>query len=153
MGNFNSKDWLKTFFSCFTVLGTPVFYIPVAFYFVQIHNSLLIKLVSIFIVVEIIGAGIKLAYYKSRPVATGHKNLYEKYLAASFPSIHSARIMAITIVVSSLYFTPLFIFISALFVLGVGYSRIYLKKHDVIDVVSGFLFGAIITVIIQAVLK
>lgn len=148
-----SRNWLKIFFSCLTVLGAPFFYIPVAFYLIQTDNSLLIKLASIFIFIEIIGAGIKLAYHKKRPSVMGHRNLYQKYLAASFPSIHSARIMAIAIAASSLYFNPLFIFISVLFVIGVGYSRIYLKKHDIIDVASGFLFGAVITAIGLAVLK
>src|SRR3989304_746319 len=123
MGNFNSKDWLKIFFSCFTVLGTPFFYIPVAFYFVQIHNSLLIKLIIIFIAVEIIGAGIKLEYYK--------KLIKPKFHITFIMVILGAFLFAPAIS-PSLFLTLLFLYLSFNVLL---YGGIY-TLNDIIDVES-----------------
>ena len=47
-----------------------------------------------------------------------------------------------------LFISNLFIFVTLLIVIAVGYSRIYLKKHDVIDVLGGYAIGAIIAMLV-----
>ena len=74
-----------------------------------------------------------------------NKTFIQKYFAGSFPSIHTARITAFSIGIASFYADKMLILILSLTIIVVGYSRIYLKKHYLIDVAAGFIIGAVIS--------
>ena len=84
---------------------------------------------------------IRLFYFKSRPKKEDYSNFLEKIDASAFPSLHAARIVFMAILFSghfaNLYLTILFTFTAAL----VSYSRIYLQKHDWVDVAGGVVVG------------
>jgi undecaprenyl-diphosphatase len=99
---------------------------------------------------EGIGSLIKLIFPKTRPNGQKYKNSLEKMDAGSFPSIHSSRI-AFTYLMVAANSTELAIkIIFAIFIVIVGYTRTYLKKHFWVDVIFGWIFGTIMFIIINS---
>lgn len=84
---------------------------------------------------------IRMFYFKDRPKKEAHHNFLERIDASSFPSLHAARIVYLAILFSAhfanAYLTILFATTAAL----VSFSRIYLKKHDWVDVLGGIGLG------------
>ena len=141
---------LKPFFTFITLFGLPFFYAPLIVYLLRVTPSLAIRLTIAIVAIEAICAIIKLVYPKERPVPLPRKTLFQKYESGGFPSIHTARIVAVSIVVSRAYENQAVIFAFALLALCVAYSRIYLKKHDLIDVAGGFVIGTLISLLALA---
>ena len=137
---------LKTFFQIISLFGTPFFYAPITAYLFKINPKLAINLIFILILTEIICGTIKYVYPKARPIPMPNKTFIQKYYAGSFPSVHTARITAFSVAIIQYYTNQLFILSVLLVIIGVGYSRIYLKKHYFIDVLAGFLIGAFISI-------
>ena len=84
---------------------------------------------------------IRLCYFKKRPEAQAYHNLFGKIDASSFPSLHTARVvfMALTF---GFFFHQLLASILLVLLAGlVVYSRIYLHKHDWIDILGGAVLG------------
>ena len=142
-----NKNASRTLFLIISLFGTPFFYIPVTAFLLKINPKLAINLIFILISNEVICGAIKYAYPKKRPVPMPNKTFLQKYFAGSFPSVHTARITAFSIAIVSLYQNRIFILIASLLIIAVGYSRIYLKKHYVIDVLAGFMIGAVISIL------
>ena len=137
-----SRDSLRILFQAVSIFGTPFFYIPMTAYFLKTNPNLAIKLVLAVASTEIICGAVKYIYPKARPVPMPSKTLIQKYFAGSFPSVHTARIAAFSATVILSAMDKTFILIGLLAIAGVGYSRIYLKKHYFIDVIAGFGIGA-----------
>lgn len=95
---------------------------------------------------------IRLFYFKPRPKKEEYSNVLEKIDASAFPSLHAARIVFLAMLFSThfanLYLTILFTAIAAL----VSYSRIYLLKHDWIDVGGGIVVGVLTYFLTSSVL-
>lgn len=84
-------------------------------------------------------------YFKPRPNKQTFSNWLEKMDASSFPSLHSARIWFIALLLIEFFkyafpITTIFILLATV----TSYSRIYLKKHDWADVVAGLLLAGIL---------
>jgi len=75
-------------------------------------------------------------YFKQRPKKQSYSNFLERIDAASFPSLHTARAVFLALV-----FSPANAILVSVMAVLVAYSRIYLKKHDWIDVLFGGLLG------------
>ena len=142
---------LKTFFWIISLFGTPFFYIPATAYFLRINPKLAVNIIFILVSIEIICGAIKFIYPKERPVPMPKNNLFQKYRAGSFPSVHTTRITAFSIAIAAFYTNKIFILISLLIITSVGYSRIYLKKHYFTDVLAGFLIGAFVSILVLAI--
>jgi len=132
-----------------TSFGSLVFYLFVMIIFITIKNfemvyQLLIGLVGIFLV----SFFIKSVYFKYRPKRKRHNNFLERIDAASFPSIHSARIVFLGMSLINFFDSYLFAIFISFFVFIVCYSRVYLKKHDFIDVIGGVVLGLLMGVLI-----
>jgi len=138
---------LRNLFWAISLLGTPFFYVPAAAYFLKVNPKLAISLIFILVSNEVVCGAIKFIYPKERPMPMPKNNLYQKYLAGSFPSVHTARITAFSAAVGSFYTNGISFLIALLAVSCVGYSRIYLKKHYFVDVLAGFLIGAVISIL------
>ena len=86
---------------------------------------------------------IRTFYFKNRPRKENHTNFIEKLEASSFPSLHTARIVFLALILSfhlnKIYATIFFIFVALITM----YSRVYLKKHDWVDLTGGIILGAI----------
>ena len=146
-----ANNMLRNLFWAISLFGTPFFYIPATAYLLKINPKLAISLILILVSNEIVCGTIKFVYPKERPIPMQRNTFFQKYLAGSFPSVHTARITAFFIAVISFYTNKIFILISLLIITGVGYSRIYLKKHYFIDVLAGFLIGAFISILVLAI--
>ncbi len=142
------KYILDHFFSSVTLFGTPVFYIIVLLLIIRIYPSFAKMLILALFFTEAVCGIIKLAYPKNRPIPRPNKGIFERYDASSFPSIHSARITVLAIMINFFYHDILLLFIGAALVVFVGYSRIYLKCHYLKDVAGGIAIGAIIGVLL-----
>jgi undecaprenyl-diphosphatase len=138
----------------FTALGNPFLLFIVAFAALQNlpqASQHLLTLVLVFLLNEVICSGIKYLWHKPRPNQQGFSNGFEKIEAGSFPSIHAARVAWVYGYLSLLYY-PLQAW-GALVMFGsiillVGYSRIFLRKHFLTDVLAGYGFGAVLNVLV-----
>ncbi len=145
-------DWLRRIFLVFTLLGTPFFYVPLAVVLATFNFAAAVKLAIILVAAEAFCSVLKFIYPKERPIPLPRKTLYQKYEAGSFPSIHTARIAAVSAFISFAYPGAATIATGFLATLIVGYSRIYLQKHYITDVIAGILIGTIMGVGLGVVL-
>lgn len=144
------KDVLHELWHSITALGLPVFYILIILLFANVDPAFnWRKAVLIFVLIEGISTIIKFMYPADRPIPAKRTTLFQNYIASSFPSVHSARMSALATIMILTF--PNNTFFSLLFVLltvGVGYSRIYLKKHYPRDVAVGFVLGIVVAYIV-----
>ncbi|MBI2580541.1 phosphatase PAP2 family protein [Candidatus Woesearchaeota archaeon] len=135
----------NTLFKLVSWLGLPPAYAVVVIFLWKTGWPLANKLGLALLVIEALTAMIKFIYHKDRPVKMPRRNLLEKYEAGGFPSIHSARTAAVAIGLGLAYQYWLIWLAAAATVALVGYSRIYLKKHDAIDVFGGIAIAVVIS--------
>lgn len=91
---------------------------------------------------------IKFFFHRERPDKRKHKNWIEKLDAASFPSVHSNR-AALLFIIISVFFGKIYltVFLAIVSVL-IAYSRVYLKRHYLSDVLAGYFLGLLEGVLI-----
>ena len=102
------------------------------------------RLVISLIAVSLVIIAIRLAYFKPRP---GQKKkiynvLYERIDNSSFPSIHAARSVMITIALFAKFQALLPVLL--LLTLIVCLSRLHFKRHDWTDVIVGLVVGLVL---------
>jgi membrane-associated phospholipid phosphatase len=104
--------------------------------------DLFVKLFVGSIVLLGVAALARLVYFKKRPSGEGYKNIIERVRNGSFPSLHTARAVFLALVFGEgvIYLLVFLLIVAAL----VGYSRIYRRRHDVVDVVFGALLGVVV---------
>ncbi len=137
------KNILQEFWESISVSGFPIFYLVVIVLFEKSAPYFAgLKWVVIFLLLEVVCAMIKLVFPTHRPIQMKRDTIFQKYTASGFPSVHSARIAALATLCFLTF--PKDTFLISLFLLLavlVGYSRVYLKKHFLKDVVVGWLLG------------
>ena len=134
--------------SSMTLFGSPIFYFFLILLLSRFNIVLAFRIIFVIILVELICWTIKFFYFKERPVKQLHLNFFESIDANSFPSIHTARISALAVMVNFFYQDLLLLIVSLVLVFSVGYSRIYLKKHYLTDVIGGFITGAACSIVL-----
>lgn len=136
--------YISILFRDLTTFGGAIFYVLIvliAFAFDQV--ILAVHLILGFVISLAIVVPIRLLYFKNRPQKQTYSNFLERIDAASFPSWHTARavFMALTVI---FYFNNTFLtVISSILALLVCYSRIYLQKHDWMDVLGGVMLAGV----------
>ena len=135
----------RLFFHAVSLIGLPPAYIVVLLFLWRSGFEHAGRIGMAFIAIEILCGAIKLVYPKERPEKMPRRNLIERYEAGGFPSIHSARITALAVMVNSFYSDALLLSAGIALVIFVGYSRMYLKHHYFKDVIGGIVIGAIIS--------
>lgn len=137
----------REFFSAAGAFGHPVFYLTALLILVKFQPMFAVILLLSMAFIELICALIKLVYRKERPNPRQRKGFLENIDANSFPSVHSARV-ALAAIMIALYYRDFWVSAIGIFIaLSVGYSRIYLKSHYLIDVAAGFFIGALTAVV------
>ncbi len=117
------------------------------FSFFLVGKYFAMQLIAALVIIYIAAVGIRTLYFKDRPSHEPHKNFFERIDASSFPSIHAARASAVAYLVAS--WAPETTIIAVLVAILVCASRLYLRKHFVIDILGGIAIG-IITAMITA---
>ena len=87
---------------------------------------------------------IKFFFHKKRPKNMPYTNILERIQSGSFPSVHSAIIMYSGLIIISQVKKPWIDLLFAATILIVGYSRYYLNKHYIKDIVAGYVIGFMI---------
>ena len=125
--------------------GSFIFYIVIAALFLLIGDytifySLIVSLAAVTAVVMFF----RLSYNKPRPGMKKRRYnlIYEAVDNSSFPSIHAARSVMISIAIYAK--APATFPLLALMVLAVCASRIYFRRHDIIDIFAGLILGFIL---------
>jgi membrane-associated phospholipid phosphatase len=108
----------------------------------QWRASVLLTVIGL-LLAQIVTAGIKAAFKRSRPRGTEGK-IYRRYDPYSFPSGHAAR--AAMVCILSVMFAPLPVLVAVLVWSPIMLlSRIAIGIHYVFDVVAGAVLGAALT--------
>ena len=138
------------FFRDISAFGSVwVYLIAVVFFLIAKEYAAAKKLIIGLIVIYCVIALIRFFYFKKRPVEIKYNSLIGKLDASSFPSMHAARIIFISADLIANYKNPIFNVAMIIIASLVIYSRIKLKKHDVIDVLAGVFVGVCIFFIIN----
>ena len=140
MKEYIKKNFIETVRD-FTAFGDPLILIILSALILGLDKNLIYILIGL-IFIELVSRGIRIFYYKDRPRKETHNNFLEKLDASSFPSIHSARSSFVFLVLYSLTNYPANLLFILLFLI-VGFTRIILKKHYLIDIIFGFIIGGI----------
>ena len=141
----NYKKYITIIFEDVSTFGGLVFYVFLCILFLLMGKiDLTIKLLAGIILLYILVNISRILYFKERPQKQVYSNFIEKIDASSFPSMHASRVSFLSFVlvqeVKDIYLTILFVIMSIL----VFYSRIYLKKHYLIDIIGGITIGIIV---------
>jgi len=148
----NFKSLLNVFFKQVTELGSLTIITAIIVFTFFFDKLLALKLFIGIAAVTIIAFTIKTFFFRVRPKKQSFNNILERIDASSFPSVHSARITILvfwlTIFVDDVL---LKIFLVVMGII-VAYSRIYLKKHYLTDVIGGIILGVIINIIIYIII-
>lgn len=130
-----------------TALGGIIIYVLLIFLSFFHSTLLFISLLSGVVIMYLTTALIRLLYFKERPNKQPYSNLLEKIDASSLPSLHAGRATFLAIIFSMQFPSPLARILLALTALAVAISRIYLQKHDTIDVTAGIILGILVSLI------
>lgn len=128
-----------------TALGAaPFFGFLILLSFIQNLIGLSVELLLGFILSYAAAIIIRLFHFKERPKKESHRNMIEKLAASSFPSLHSMRVTIYCLLFASTFPNPLTWVAFTALALSVYYSRYYLQKHFITDIVWGAIIGALI---------
>jgi len=130
---------LHEFFRDITALGGLAASILLILLFIT--SPLLIPLIAGSILTAGIVVLARIFYFKERPKKEKYGNFLERIDASSFPSLHTARIVFLAIIFSVHFANQYLTILCAVVAVLVAYSRIYLRKHDWIDVICGAAVG------------
>lgn len=103
--------------------------------------KLALILTSAFFFTLIVTVLIRILYFKNRPKKQSFRNFIEKMEASSFPSWHSTRAIFLALIFGTVIGSRIAMLILIIIALLVAYSRIYLKKHDWMDILAGIVLG------------
>jgi len=150
MDSFHNKSTIpyliNEFWDSITLLGTPVFYIIIILIVSQLNSQVdAVIIFTEFLLLEVLCFLLKMVIPKKRPETSIKKSIINLYEERSFPSIHAARVSLLVLLLFPILPKLDLFFISI--VILVGYSRIYLRKHDFIDILGGILLGVFFGVI------
>jgi membrane-associated phospholipid phosphatase len=153
--NGNNNPFLDFFFSVITNLGDGLIFIPVIIILLFVRFYYSIIAVIIWIIQGLVCAIIKRGFFRDmdRPRAildntrlhfVSNIDVHTNY---SFPSGHTATIFCVALFLSLVIknrIATIGLFFTAVLV---GYSRIYLLQHFLIDVAVGALVGCVTTLV------
>lgn len=144
------KRQKSDFFRDFTALGSLWFYLIAILIFLIIKNySIFIKLLIGLLLIYAVVIFIRTFYFKNRPKRYSYDSYIEKLDASSFPSLHSARAAFLSMILMNLFGNIIFSIFIVVLIGIVAYSRIYLKKHDLKDVLAGIILGVVVYFIVN----
>lgn len=139
----HNDPWLRAILGVATHLGTGLVWVPLYALFLIIDRNHLSQLVSTLVLAEVTGLLfiILLRYGTKRegPASRCKAFPLAPWNRYSFPSHHAMRsfVIAVAVGMDSPWLLPFLLFSASV----VGFSRIYLSKHYLSDVLVGALLG------------
>ena len=131
------EKYLDVIFRDITTFGSFAFHFFLILFVLALgHFFLVWQLLFAFFFTLLVTVIIRQFYFKDRPLKQAHGNFVEKIDAASFPSLHAARTGFLTVFFVYYFNNMIISVILAVLALGVLYSRVYLRKHDIRDAAS-----------------
>jgi undecaprenyl-diphosphatase len=131
-------------FKDLSTLGGSIFYAIVLLLVLVLGElELFVNLLIGFFFSLLVVVLIRTFYFKNRPKKQRYKNYLERIDASSFPSWHAARAIFLASMFSYFFINKYATGALILTALAVSYSRIYLKKHDWIDILGGLVLGMV----------
>lgn len=98
-----------------------------------------------FVLIYVFGFPLRLLFFRERPKKREYnKSLYSKFIASSFPSLHTTRATYLTLFLIFLFDNLKLTLLLILLLFIVAYSRVYRKKHYFTDTFWGFVLGVVI---------
>ncbi|MBI4151394.1 phosphatase PAP2 family protein [Candidatus Woesearchaeota archaeon] len=144
MKEFQFKKHVDTLLRDITALGGFVFHsFLILFLFSLGEQRLSWLLFFAFLFTLMVTILIRAVYFKDRPHKQTYSNFFEKLDASSFPSLHTARTVALVLIVLNFIQNNLVATVLVGFSFLIIYSRVYLKKHDWEDVAGGIILGVV----------
>jgi membrane-associated phospholipid phosphatase len=127
-----------------TTLGGAGFYFFVMLIVLVLGQQVLFwRLLFGFVFTGAVVVLIRKIYFKNRPEKQEYHNQIEKIDASSFPSWHAARVTFLALIFTLLFANMMLSVVFIFATLVTLYSRIYLRKHDWMDIAGGFALGLI----------
>ncbi len=109
-----------------------------------LNDALLYPLLNGLVLIFAITVPAKFLVFRNRPMKMKYDNFWQKFEAASFPSVHSVRTMFLFLVLSARFSNMLLSAVLFALAAMIMYSRIHLKKHYWRDVIAGIIIGIVI---------
>ena len=116
------------------------------FSFFYITKKQALDLLIILIICLTIATLIRIVYFKPRPNKARTDTLWLRLYNSSFPSVHAMRAMILAYFFTLNYSHIITITMSWILAILVCYSRIYLKKHDLKDIIAGAIIGFLLCI-------
>lgn len=135
------KKHLDEFFRDVTAIGGLAASLLLILLFIS--SPLLMPLIAGSVLTAAIIIIIRIFYFKNRPKKEAYHHLLERIDASSFPSLHTARIVFLALLFSSYFANQYLTILCSITAALVSYSRIYLKKHDWVDLAGGVVVGVL----------
>jgi len=133
--------------------GNPVYFIAAFLFLITNHIREFWILTLAFVIAYLLTAGIRIAWWTERPDHQKFNNLWQKFDSGSFPSLHSARVTIIAITAAAFYHNIWAYIVFAIAILAVCWARVFLKRHRLVDVAVGTLFGLIIAALTPQIIN
>ncbi len=127
-----------------TVFGSIFTHILLRAVSFAVNDSVFYVLARGLILIYALTMPVKLLLFRNRPRKMNYKSLWEKLEASSFPSVHAARVVFLSLALGARFDNTLLSAVLSLTAVLVMYSRTYLKKHYLGDVAGGFAAGVVI---------
>ena len=127
-----------------TLGGLFLYSIVVLIFFFIGEKEVALRLIIGTALMYVIVSVLRLLYFTERPKKRDYHNVVEKIDAGSFPSMHMVRT---TFLFGTLFhrFNDLrILLLFTVLLMGVGYSRVYLKNHYLKDLIVGVIIGGIV---------
>lgn len=127
--------------------GFPFYGIVILFFLLLKNFAFTITLIESLVAVSIVVIAVRLAHFKPRPGQKKRKYniLYERIDNSSFPSIHAARAVMLSIALWTK--VPVFVPLLVLMTIIVLLSRLHFKRHDWTDITAGAVIGLVLGII------
>jgi len=137
--------WLENIREISGFGGNPIYVAVMLSFLLTNHITEFLQLLVAVIFAYVIVMAIRFTYWTKRPdYKTKPKHLWEKFDYGSFPSMHIIRAVILASVISLFFSNFIITLTTAATVLLVGWSRLYLKRHYLNDVIMGAPIGLLI---------
>lgn len=140
------KPWAKNILAVITQLGSGFFWAAAyscTFIFgPEPLRQLLAAIIGAELAVLVIIIALRYLTLRERPRPAHNVRLWDPWNRYSFPSHHSARVIMLTVLLGARYGTILAIMLPA--ALLIGFTRLYLQKHFLSDVLAGAAVGGLV---------